>query len=188
MCNVMKQLNKLSWPTHWQSHYLHTVPVEPAGVAGRTLEDGVAEDGLDEVQTDGARLRQTEVWTRTHRLSGAVIRTVRPGHRHSREMWAYWQLYSSQTFAVLNPPQEFVVYIFHTSISISHLVLLLLSLNIFDDTSCFQVCKKLNLTKSDYRFGSAQTKVQHYNSLYHRASEKNKQRMHDMWNQRSWQS
>ncbi len=43
------------------SHYLHTVPVEPAGVAGWTFEDGVTEDGLDGVQTDGAGLRQTEV-------------------------------------------------------------------------------------------------------------------------------
>lgn len=65
--------------TQW--HYLHTVPVEPAGVAGWTFEDGVAEDGLNGVQTDGARLRQTEVWTHTQRLRGTVIRTVRPEHK-----------------------------------------------------------------------------------------------------------
>lgn len=44
-----------------ESLYLHTVPVEPAGVAGGTFEDGVAEDRLDGVQADGAGLRQTEV-------------------------------------------------------------------------------------------------------------------------------
>lgn len=47
--------------THTHTLYLHTLSVEPAGVAGRTFEDGVAEDGLDGVQADGAGLRQTEL-------------------------------------------------------------------------------------------------------------------------------
>ena len=50
-------------------------------MAGRTLEDGVAEDGLDGVQTDGAGLRQTEVRAHTQGLSGTVILTERPGRR-----------------------------------------------------------------------------------------------------------
>lgn len=66
-----------------QSLHLHTLSVEPAGVAGWTLEDGVAEQRLDGVQADGAGLRQTEVWTHTQRLSGTVITTERPGHKHS---------------------------------------------------------------------------------------------------------
>jgi len=59
---------------------LHTVPVEPAGVAGRTLEDREAEDGIDGVQTDRAGLRQTEVQP-PHRLGGTVVWTVGPRHR-----------------------------------------------------------------------------------------------------------
>lgn len=75
----------------WGEHraYLHTVPVEPARMAGRTFEDGVGQDGLDGVQTDGAGLRQTEVWTHTQRLSGTVIRTERPGHKDTgSDYWA----------------------------------------------------------------------------------------------------
>lgn len=41
--------------------YLHTLPVEPAGVAGRTLEERVAEERLDGIQADGAGLRQAEL-------------------------------------------------------------------------------------------------------------------------------
>lgn len=57
--------------------------MEPAGVATRTLEDGVAEQRLDGVQADGAGLRQTEVRTGTQRLGGTVIAAERPGHKHS---------------------------------------------------------------------------------------------------------
>lgn len=64
-----------------KSLYLHTFPVEPAGIAGRTFEDGVTEDWLDGFQADRAGLRQAEFQTYTQRLSGTVIRTVGPGHK-----------------------------------------------------------------------------------------------------------
>lgn len=41
--------------------HLHAVTVEPAAVTGRTFEDGVAKNGLDDVQADGTGLRQTEL-------------------------------------------------------------------------------------------------------------------------------
>lgn len=44
-----------------RSPHLHTLSVEPAGVAGWTLEDGVAEERLDGIQADGAGLRQAEL-------------------------------------------------------------------------------------------------------------------------------
>lgn len=74
-----------------QSLHLHTLSVEPAGVAGRTLEDGVAEQRLDGVQADGAGLRQTELRTHTQRLSGTVIAAERPGHKHSSFTGAVWR-------------------------------------------------------------------------------------------------
>lgn len=57
--------------------------MEPAGVARRTLEDGVAEQRLDGVQADGAGLRQTELQTRTQQLGGTVVAAERPGQKHS---------------------------------------------------------------------------------------------------------
>lgn len=63
----------------FRSH-LHTVPVEPAGVAGRTLEDGIGQDRVDGVQTDGAGLRQTDVGPGGDGLGGAVIPAVGPEH------------------------------------------------------------------------------------------------------------
>lgn len=65
--------------------HLHTVSVEPAGMAGWTLEDGVGQNRVDGVQTDGAGLRQTEVGPHRRRLGGAVILTVRPAHRHKQK-------------------------------------------------------------------------------------------------------
>ena len=98
--------------------YLHTVPVEPARMAGRTFEDGVGQDGLDGVQTDGAGLRQTEVWTHTQRLSGTVIWTERPAHKdkgsHYRAKSGFWtkktpQLYSYFSIANIKVGSLYVI-------------------------------------------------------------------------------
>lgn len=59
--------------------HLHAVTVEPAAVAARTLEEAVAEDGLDGVQADGAGLRQTDLRAHRQGLSGTVVRAVGPG-------------------------------------------------------------------------------------------------------------
>lgn len=50
-------------------------------MAGWTLEDGVAEDGLDGVQADGAGLRQTGFGAHRQSLGGTVVRTIRTAHR-----------------------------------------------------------------------------------------------------------
>lgn len=48
-------------------------------MTGRTFEDSVAENGLDDVQADGTGLGQTELWAHRQSLSWLVIATVRPG-------------------------------------------------------------------------------------------------------------
>lgn len=48
-------------------------------MTARTLEEAVAEHGLDGVQADGAGLRQTELRAHGQGLSGTVDRAVGPG-------------------------------------------------------------------------------------------------------------
>lgn len=58
--------------------------MKPAAVTARTLEEAVAEDGLDGVQADGAGLRQAELRAHRQGLSGTVVSTVGPGDsKHS---------------------------------------------------------------------------------------------------------
>lgn len=49
-------------------------------MAGRTLEDGVGQDRLDGVQTDGAGLRQAGLGPGAEGLGGAVVPAVGPAH------------------------------------------------------------------------------------------------------------
>lgn len=69
--------------------------MEPAAVTARTLEEAVAEDGLDGVQADGAGLREAELRARRHALGRAVVWTVGPGH--SRRLLSAPRLWDGRT-------------------------------------------------------------------------------------------
>ena len=64
----------------WTDRYLYAGPVEPAVVAGGALEDGVAQQGAEGVQADGAGGGQADLQTTLPQgLLRAVLYTVRPG-------------------------------------------------------------------------------------------------------------